>query len=77
MASAGSLSGMRVAAWRATEDGVSAPLVRDDTFLEKNLETWIDKQPSLLLDGVTWIARQMCLPDGSRLDLLGFTQDDA
>jgi hypothetical protein len=45
-----------------------------EAFLESQLETWIQDDPSLVLEGMTWIGRQVVLPS-TRLDLLGITPE--
>ena len=43
--------------------------------LEKHIETWIENDGSLVIDGVIWIGRQITLPGRGRLDLLGLTRE--
>jgi len=47
----------------------------DREFLERHLEDWIERDPSLLGGDIRWASRQLYLPDQSCLDLLGFTND--
>ena len=44
-------------------------------FLEVDLETWIEQHPDLVMDGMTWVGRQVVLPDRYRLDLVGVTRE--
>jgi hypothetical protein len=46
-------------------------------YIEKNLEEWIQREPSLVMDGLRWVARQPVLPDRSRADLIGVTREGA
>jgi hypothetical protein len=46
------------------------------TYVEKDLEDWIQRNPSLLMEDVRWVGRQLVLPDRTRLDLLGLAPDD-
>lgn len=65
-----------VGAWVVEEGGgVPRRLPEDKDFLERNLEDWIEQEPTLIADGMRWVARQLVLPDRSRLDLLGLTRD--
>jgi hypothetical protein len=57
-----------------TESGPTR-LDQRHTFAEADLETWIEKDPSLVLDGLRWIGRQIVLPDKTRLDLVGLTRE--
>ena len=65
----------KVALWRVIEEGKPARLQEHGDFLEKHLETWIEQDPSLALDGLRWVGRQVILPDSTRLDLLGLTRE--
>jgi hypothetical protein len=65
---------LQVGAW-AIEADTPQRLDRDRAFLEAHLEDWIERDPSLLSSSIRWVARQLGLPDTSRLDLLGLTQD--
>ena len=47
----------------------------DQGFLEKHLETWIENDGSLVLEGIRWVGRQRKLPGGGILDLLGLTPE--
>ncbi len=64
----------KVALWRVDGERPTR-LPEHGDFLEKNLETWIYNDASLVLDGLRWIGRQLVLPDKSRLDLLGITPE--
>lgn len=55
-------------AWAINESGPSK-LRESSIELEKNLETWIEKDPSLVQNGLVILYRQFVL-DGGRLDLL-------
>lgn len=63
----------KVALWRLDE-GQPLRLPDHQDFLEKHLESWIERDPSLIMDGLQWVGRQVPLPDG-RLDLLGITRE--
>jgi hypothetical protein len=56
------------------QDDQPVRLARHD-LLEKNLETWVQKDSSLVMESVRWIARQLVLPSRNRLDLLGLTPE--
>jgi hypothetical protein len=43
--------------------------------LEKQLETWVERDGGLVLEGVRWVGRQFSLPSRGRLDLLGITRE--
>jgi hypothetical protein len=64
-----------IAAWEIGSDEVPRRIPSDREFLEKHLEGWIERDPSLLASDVQWASRQLTLPDGSRLDLLGLSKD--
>ena len=64
----------RVALWSVANDR-PARLPDHSGFLEKHLETWVQNDPSMVLDGLRWVGRQIVLPDRSRLDLLGVTPE--
>ena len=60
---------MRVAAWRIEADGP----IRADTAkvaYEAHLEDWIERDPTLVAEGLRIVGRQVVL-EGGRLDLLG------
>ncbi|HEV2123016.1 MAG TPA: endonuclease NucS domain-containing protein [Chloroflexota bacterium] len=65
---------MRVALW-AIDQGQPRRLEQRRDFLELDLEDWIQAHPQLAVDGMTWVARQLVLPDRSRLDLVGVTRE--
>lgn len=44
-------------------------------FLDVDVETWIARHPELVMDGMTWVGRQVVLPDRYRLDLVGVTRE--
>jgi hypothetical protein len=62
-------------AWEIDPDDQPSRLTTDREFLERHLETWIEREPSLLGSDIRWVARQLYLPDGSILDLLGVAAD--
>jgi hypothetical protein len=64
-----------IAAWEIGRDDEPRRIPADRDFLEKHLEEWIERDPSLLAGDVHWAARQLTLPDRSRLDLLGLSID--
>jgi hypothetical protein len=64
-----------IGAWEIGPDDVPLRISRDRDFLEKHLENWIERDPSLISSYVRWVSRQLTLPDGSRLDLLGLSGD--
>lgn len=59
----------RVGLWQITEDG-PGKLKQGQIDLEKDLEEWIERDPSMLQEGLTIVGRQIVLDSGSRLDLL-------
>jgi hypothetical protein len=60
------------------DSGERAERVEESTaLLEKRLEDWIHEDPSMLDGDIEWVARQLVLPGGKRLDLLGLAPDDA
>ena len=65
-----------VGAWEIGDGDVPSRMAEDREFLEKHLEAWIERDPSLLGGDIRWVSRQLVLPDGSRLDLLGLTKDN-
>lgn len=69
---------MRVALWSVPTPGVlGGPkrLEQRREFIEAHLETWIKDDPSLVMEGLTWVGRQVTFPDRSRLDLIGLTRE--
>src|SRR4051794_37856606 len=66
--------GMRVALWSVTE-GKPKRLQQEHSFIESQLESWIEDDPSLALPGLRWVGRQVILPDRRRLDLVGITRE--
>ena len=66
----------RIGVWELGDEDAPRRMADDREFLEKHLETWIQRDPSLLGGDIQWVARQLVLPDGSRLDLLGLTKDN-
>jgi hypothetical protein len=65
---------MPVVLWSVTTDGPTR-LEQRQTFAEAELEAWIKKDATLVLEGLRWIGQQVILPDRSRLDLLGLTRE--
>jgi RecB family endonuclease NucS len=65
-----------IAAWEIGDGDVPTRMAEEREFLEKHLEGWIEHEPSLLGGDIRWVSRQLVLPDGSRLDLLGLTKDN-
>ena len=66
---------MGLAAWSVDSDGKPVQL-KPQPVPEKLLEQWLTEQPDLAMEGMAWVARQLVLPDHSRLDLLGVAGDD-
>lgn len=66
---------MGLAAWSVNSDGKALQL-KPQPVPEKLLENWLTEQPDLAMEGMAWVARQLVLPDHSRLDLLGVAGDD-
>lgn len=54
-------------------DGRPVRLDARREFLEVDLETWVETTPSLAFEGLSWVGRQVVLPDRSKLDLVGVT----
>lgn len=67
---------MQVAIWSIT-DGEPARLEQRREFLEVDLESWIERHPDLAMEGMSWVGRQIVLPDRSRLDLVGVSREGA
>jgi len=67
---------MHVAAWEIDEQELPHRLQPDRSYLERHLESWLENEPTLLSPGLEVVARQLVLPDGSRLDLLGLNPED-
>ncbi len=67
---------MQVAIWSIT-DGQPVRLEQRREFLEVDLETWIERHPDLAMEGMSWVGRQIVLPDRSRLDLVGVSREGA
>jgi hypothetical protein len=65
-----------IGAWEIGTDDVPRRMAGDREFLERHLESWIERDPSLLGGDIRWVARQLHLSDGSVLDLLGLTKDN-
>lgn len=65
---------MEVALW-AVVDGQPRRIEARRQFLEVDLETWIERHPELVMDRMTWVGRQVVLPDRYRLDLVGVTRE--
>ena len=59
----------QIGIWRVTDDGLDR-LSPSSVGLEKNLEDWIENDPSLLEEGLEIVGRQVHV-DGGYLDLLG------
>lgn len=62
-------SAMRLATWRII-DGRPQRLEPRPVSLERDLEDWIARDPSIVEEGLTVIGRQVILPGVGRLDLL-------
>jgi Holliday junction resolvase-like predicted endonuclease len=58
----------RVASWMIDKDNISK-LIESTVGFEKNLETWIEQDPSLVQSGLVIVSRQMIV-EGGKLDLL-------
>jgi hypothetical protein len=58
----------KIGIWRVTNQG-PVKLIESNINLEKQLEDWIEKDPSLLQSGLTIVGRQISYEDG-RWDLL-------
>jgi hypothetical protein len=67
---------MALALW-SVRGGRPVRVAYDAQFIEKHLEEWIAAEPSLVMEGLTWVARQRGLPDRSRPDLIGVTREGA
>lgn len=67
---------MAVTLW-STSGPEPARLERRGDFLEQQLETWIEANPAMVADGLTWVARQPRLAEGSIPDLIGLTREGA
>lgn len=67
---------IHIGAWEIGADEVPRRMVDDREYLESQLETWIERDPSLLSGEIRWVSRQLTLPDRSRLDLLGLTRNN-
>ena len=65
---------MEVALWSVV-DGQPRRVEARRQFLEVDLETWIEQHPELVMDGMTWVGRQVVLPDRYRVDLVGVTRE--
>ena len=65
---------MEVALWSVV-DGQPRRVEARRQFLEIDFETWIEQHPGLVMDGMTWVGRQVILPDRYRLDLVGVTRE--
>jgi endonuclease NucS-like protein len=65
-----------IGAWEIADGETPRRMPEDREFLERHLEAWIERDPSLLGGDIRWVSRQLVLPDGSRLDLLGLTKDN-
>jgi Holliday junction resolvase-like predicted endonuclease len=59
---------MRVGMWHLTDDGPQR-LESDQVSLEQHLESWIERDPNLVMAGLEIIGRQIGV-DGGRIDLL-------
>ena len=60
---------MQLAVWQVSDEGpIRVPAGR--VGLETELEDWIERDPSLAVEGLTVVGRQIIL-EGGRLDLLG------
>ena len=65
---------MPVALWSVSGDK-PVRVHQHTEYIEKNLEEWIQREPSLVMEGLRWVARQPVLPDRSRADLIGVTRE--
>ena len=63
-----------VALW-SIANGRPRRLEQRRDFLELDLEEWVHEHPELVMDGLTWVGRQVTLPDRSRPDLIGVTRE--
>jgi hypothetical protein len=60
----------QIGIWRVTDEGLNR-LSPSNVGLEKNLEDWIEEDPSLLEEGLEIVGRQVHVDGGLLLDLLG------
>jgi hypothetical protein len=65
---------VRVGLW-SIEQGEPRRLEQRRDFLEVDLEDWISRHPELVMDGLSWVGRQVVLPGRARLDLVGLTRE--
>ncbi len=66
---------MPVALW-SVSGAVPVRLEQRREFAEKHLEAWVEADATIVGgDGLTWVARQPRLPDGSIPDLIGMTRE--
>jgi hypothetical protein len=66
---------MPVALW-TVNDSAPVRLEQRRDFAERHLETWIEADASMVGgEGMSWVARQPRLPDGSIPDLIGMTRE--
>jgi hypothetical protein len=69
---------VRVALWSVPAAGSTGGPQRVEQrreFIEAHLETWIEADPTLVMEGLTWVGRQVVFPDRSKLDLVGLTKE--
>lgn len=68
---------MPVALWSVSDvtDAKPERLAQQHSFLEKNLEGWVEADAQMVAEGLTWVARQPYLADGTKPDLLGLTRE--
>ncbi len=65
---------MPVALWSVT-GSTPKRLGPPRVFDEKHLEDWVLADPQMVAEGLVWVARQPCLPDRTKPDLLGLTRE--
>jgi len=62
-------------AWDVTAGQTPTKLVPETGVSEKQIETWIYEDPTMLGNDVYWVSRQLYLSDGTCLDLLGLMHE--
>ena len=65
-----------IALWEIAEGG-PVRMDRTNVGLERVLEVWIERDPTLIFDGLRIVGRQITLPNGGRLDLLAISPEGA